>query len=220
MKKRYFLLIFLALVVEVINAQTLKSDNKKKGIGDNYFSPFHKAINDSTQREISEIALFFGGGIGLETVGVGATLEYSIAYRSHVLNFSTFKGIGLPFDNLNRQISSYSCTFGESFRSNNSYFSISTGISFNSYFGSLPIPDGTFPFDYYKYEFKGENVISVPIEFRTNALAINGIGIGLYLNINLISKDEHTYFMYGGINLVLGYWNKTKRNSQIKQTHM
>ncbi len=127
---------------------------------------------------------------------------------------------GLPFDNLNRQISSYSCTFGESFRSNNSYFSISTGISFNSYFGSLPIPDGTFPFDYYKYEFKGENVISVPIEFRTNALAINGIGIGLYLNINLISKDEHTYFMYGGINLVLGYWNKTKRNSQIKQTHM
>lgn len=217
MKKRHLLLLILALVVEGTYAQTLKSVDKKRGLRNNYYNPFHNAINDSTQREISKVALFFGGGFGIETFGVGATLESTIAYKSNVFNFSVFKGIGLPFDYLNREISSYSFTFGESFRSNYFLFSVSSGIALNSYFGKSPIPDGTYPFDYYKYEFKGENVISVPIEFRANELAINGIGMGGYININVISKNQHTYFIYAGLNLVLGYWNKPKRTYQIYQ---
>lgn len=215
MKKRYFLLIVLTLVFEITQAQTQDSIKKKNGHNNNYYDPFHKATYNGENREVSEIAIFIGSGVGLETFGVGATLESTIAYRSHVFNLCKYQGIGLPIDYFNTDISSYSLTIGESFRTNDCIFSVATGLAVNSYSGQDPIPNGTSPYYYYQYRYKGEDVISVPIEFRAYFLAINGIGMGGYLNFNLISNDHHTNYIYAGLNLVFGYWNKPKRSSPI-----
>lgn len=212
MKKSYFLLIVLMLVFEITQAQTQDSIVKKFRRDDNYYGLFHKAIHNGEKNEVSEIAIFIGSGLGLVSFGVGASLESMIAYRSHVLNYSRFHGIDLPIGNLDRIKLSHSFTFGESFRDNSFLCSVSTGIALNSYSGYTPIPKGTNPVVYDLDEYKGKNVISVPIEFRAYFLAINGIGMGGYVNFNFISNDHHTNYIYAGLNLVLGYWNKPKRS--------
>ncbi len=209
MKKYSLILLFFCLTSFWLQAQD--STNHPKKILDNRYGPFHQTIKDTTKRTISEFGHYFSAGVGAANVYNGAGFAgiagYSLAYKSHVLSITAAHSeVGLR----NTTEAGYKANYiggllGESIRLKHFMFSISAGVGYNDIIiinTSLYSYNVQNPVVYSNY-----HSVSFPVELKAFFLTRGGLGIGLHISENIVTKPRYSPF-YIGVCIVLGKWNK------------
>src|ERR1035437_6674255 len=135
---RFILFCLLTLSFIFVKGQNKDSTKHARDFTDNYYSPFHRAINDSTKRTVSTFGYYgsigYGGGRVNGLADYSLQLCYSLAYKSHF--FSLTHGevshyVKLPTHEQHYYTVYNGLLFGESIRFKYGMVSLSTGIAYS-----------------------------------------------------------------------------------------
>jgi len=176
----------------------------------NYFSSKKNSEKDSINKTASKIGNYLSIGIGKGYSsygnGFGGLLNYSFAFKSHLLTFSGGAVANSWLFGIQYYSANYiSALLGESIRKKYYFLSVSAGISYSEIEYSKPNLNGHNYSDrsyFYIYEYY------FPVELKIIFHYYHGFGIG-FINTTLISKKGLED--YAGFLFVTGIWNKFKR---------
>jgi hypothetical protein len=154
------------------------------------------------------------GHVGAISEGLGYTLSYSLAYKSHLFSLTRYGATSLG-ENMgyNYKAGYTGLLAGESFRLEHLMASVSIGIAYSRTTVAYPIsyPSPAFQNKYNRYG------ISYPIEIKIFFLTYNVFGVGVHITNNIVPVTKYSPLLFS-FSLVWGQWNKPgQRNNYLHE---
>lgn len=180
---------------------------------ENRYGPFHRIIKDNANKTISKVGVYLSAGSGLsgdyQIVGFSSLYSFSVAYKSHLFTITQANSVtnngGRDADQI-QKTNYIGLLVGESVRYKHAMVSISSGVALSNVY----INSNWMPFQN-NYDYKKQDVFSVPIEFKAFWLANNYIGVGTHISKNIIPAAAQFSPFYFGFSIVTGFWNIPKK---------